>query len=170
MNARIIFYMIFSSSLVLVALYFGGFIINITKSYPLGFYKKTEGKYNKGDMVGFCLKENSIDYLKRIKKLPVSGGLCGTHPVVLKTVYGISEDIVSLDNFVSINGKKIENSNIKKSKLMAKYVSISNKSFKLEPGDYILLSTRHPDSFDSRYFGAVNRSRILFKVRPVWTF
>ncbi|KAA8919062.1 peptidase [Xanthomonas sontii] len=39
---------------------------------------------------------------------------------------------------------------------------------RLAPGELFLLSTTHPASFDSRYFGPVNTSAVIGLAHPVW--
>jgi len=170
-NKRIVIHTILLSFFMIGLLYLGGFIINVTESYPLGLYRKVSGAFNKGDKVVFCLKEGPVDYLRSVHKLPFHGGGCKTYPFILKTVYAVGGDVVSLlDKGVFINGGMIENTRIKSRRLMNKYIGSLARSFKLREGQYFLLSNKHPNSFDSRYFGAVDQSDIISKVRLVWAF
>jgi type IV secretory pathway protease TraF len=37
-------------------------------------------------------------------------------------------------------------------------------------GELFLLNSSHPASFDSRYFGPLDRSFVIGKAVPLWTF
>jgi conjugative transfer signal peptidase TraF len=41
---------------------------------------------------------------------------------------------------------------------------------RLRSGEFFLLMRHVPDSFDSRYFGAVKRSAIIGRLMPLWTW
>jgi len=88
----------------------------------------------------------------------------------MKTIYAVGGDTVSLGEEVSINGAMVKNTHIKSRKLMNKYISAPNKAFKLREHEYFLLSNKHPDSFDSRYFGVINRGEIISKAELIWPF
>lgn len=42
--------------------------------------------------------------------------------------------------------------------------------YRLRPDQLLLIAPSHPDSFDSRYFGPVDRSQILGRAAPMWTW
>ncbi len=42
--------------------------------------------------------------------------------------------------------------------------------YRLRAGQLFLIAPSHPDSFDSRYFGPVDRSQILGRAAPMWTW
>lgn len=42
--------------------------------------------------------------------------------------------------------------------------------YRLRPHQLFLIAPSHPDSFDSRYFGPVDRSQILGRAASVWTW
>jgi type IV secretory pathway protease TraF len=86
----------------------------------------------------------------------------------LKPVIATAGDLVVASAAgVAVNGRLIQDS-----------APVGNDSsteipfgaYRLARGELWLLSTRHPRSFDSRYFGAIKRTTVRAKARPllVW--
>lgn len=51
------------------------FVVNTTRSFPLGVYFKTHGPVHKGDLVLFCPEENMVARYGRARGL-ISYGVC----------------------------------------------------------------------------------------------
>ena len=128
-----------------------------------------QDRLSKGSMVAFCLDGKSSDFLRSKGGLPVGRGQCGNHPYLFKKVYGVPGDYVSQDKFIFINRAKIPGVVVSGDKDLREAFKPLQTDYLLSKDQYLLISTDHPNSFDSRYFGPVNRSKIYYKVIPIWT-
>lgn len=81
------------------------FVVNTTRSFPLGVYFKTHGPVHKGDLVLFCPEENMVARYGRARGL-ISYGVCpGRYGYLIKRVMATEGDEVNLsDAGVSVNG------------------------------------------------------------------
>ncbi len=143
------------------------FILNVTPSEPLGIYKihrfNSAASIKRGDIVALCLTPNIENLgLKRNYLLP--GLRCGKSPPLIKTVIAIPGDIVELkNNAIIVNGKTFH--------YATKYIDSHGHALEVFPrGIYLntqkywLIGTNDPNSWDSRYWGGVERKQILFKL------
>lgn len=80
------------------------FVVNTTRSFPLGVYFKTHGPVHKGDLVLFCPEENMVARYGRARGL-ISYGVCpGRYGYLIKRVMATEGDEVNLsDAGVSVN-------------------------------------------------------------------
>lgn len=146
------------------------FEINKTLSLPTGIYHISRDKnIKRNDIVVFCPPYN--DYLKFAEKQGYWNGLkleCNnTTPKYMKKVVGIPNDeiIINLSG-VYINKTRITNSEPNHQILSDKIFQNYLKHIKLKNNEYFLMSDYNQLSYDSRYFGIVNKGDILYKVIP----
>jgi conjugative transfer signal peptidase TraF len=138
-------------------------IANFTESEPTGIYLLSkENQYNKNDIVTISNNINSIIRLSRERKYTSTNRL-------VKTVMGIPGDIISIKNrIIYINDSAI-----------GKIFTVDSQNRPLPsiikegiipPDQYFLASSRHENSFDSRYFGLISKECIQKKASPLWTY
>jgi conjugative transfer signal peptidase TraF len=90
---------------------------------------------------------------------------------LFKPVVALPGDTVEVSSLgISVNGRLLKNSRLqlldRKERRMRQ---IPKSIYKLPPNFVWLISTHHPQSFDSRYFGAVSTDNITGFLLPVWT-
>ena len=74
------------------------FVVNTTRSFPLGVYFKTHGPVHKGDLVLFCPEENMVARYGRARGL-ISYGVCpGRYGYLIKRVMATEGDEVNLSD------------------------------------------------------------------------
>jgi conjugative transfer signal peptidase TraF len=145
-----------------------GIRINVSASLPFGFYR-IDGA-GTSNLVEFCPPApfgefaNSRGYRH--------AGTCpdGGSPL-LKPVVAQAGDIVSTSaEGVHVNGRLLPNS-APRTKDTAGRVLVPWPfgTCVVQPGTLWVLSTYHPRSFDSRYFGPVPESAIRDRLRPLFT-
>ncbi|WP_425409316.1 conjugative transfer signal peptidase TraF [Hyphococcus sp.] len=138
-------------------------IYNPSASAPKGFYwigQKTA--FKRGDFVAaFTPKE--------AQKLASGRGYLPENLPVLKSIYGIEGDRICIENgTVFINGRRVVD--VLESDSYGRQMPIHEGCFQLQAGEFFLLSTQIPNSFDSRYFGPVGEDRILGVATPLAVF
>jgi conjugative transfer signal peptidase TraF len=122
-----------------------GIVLNVTGSMPDTVYKLGHGK--KGSLVSFC---------SPIPHPSIGHGACpdGSLPLI-KRVVGVAGDMVTAtDQGVEINGQPVPNSRPLELDSKGKALPHVRGFFTLQQGE-IWTAGEHPNSFDSRYFGAV---------------
>lgn len=149
--------------LMLLALTSCFFVVNTTRSFPLGVYFKQHGPVHKGDLVLFCPEENMEARYGRARGL-ISYGVCpGRYGFLIKRVMATTGDeIVFSDKGTWVNGVCLPNSQRQK--------AVPAFSGKVVLHEEVLLMSEHPLSFDSRYFGSVSTEKICTPLKPfiVW--
>lgn len=165
----------FSAISLFLCLIFGlyghyNFEINKTLSLPTGIYHISRDKnIKRNDIVVFCPPYN--EFLKFAEKQGYWHNLTlacdNTTPKYMKKVIGIPYDeiIINLSG-VYINSIKIKNSEPCKEILSDKIFKNYSKHITLKNNEYFLMSDYNQLSYDSRYFGIVNKEDILYKVTP----
>jgi len=144
--------------------YFFGIRINVTRSFPLGFYRICDGNPECGDLVFLKPPENVVVQWGR-----ENGAI--SRPTMLKRIYGMEGDNVEVSREgVCINGTLIENSKILEKKPDGTSIPSIAQSGVILPDGVWVMSEYSALSFDSRYFGAVPRENIEAKARPLWVW
>jgi len=154
-----LFMLIFS-----VAFYVTGIRINVTRSFPIGFYRTYKGEPERGDLVFLKPPENEVvEWGRKSRAISRSG--------MFKRVYGVEGDEVRVsEDGISINGVWIENSIIIKAMPDGEPIpSIAEDSIVPENNVWVM-SEYNEMRFDSRYFGAVPTGNIYAKAKPLWVW
>lgn len=137
------------------------YVLNLSPSIPVGFYRILEDKnYKKGDFIEFKIPTTAEKYVhgrnylsKNIKTLS-------------KQIVGVTGDKIEVKKKGNTNYLYINN-------ILYGYIAskdneglplpvISNQIIK--ENEYFVLGT-HPQSFDSRYYGTVSKNLILHKIK-----
>lgn len=154
-----------------ILLYFTGFRINTTPSEPIGLWRsyKHYSSISKGNLVEACVPPSEIMIEAKKRGYLLSGKCKGNLAPVIKKIIAISGDTVTISkNGVFVNGVQFSNQlsfydskgRILKPAFLGNYVLKSNEVF--------LASNYSTKSFDSRYFGIVNKKNILHKMKPIF--
>ncbi|MGD9108708.1 MAG: S26 family signal peptidase [Gammaproteobacteria bacterium] len=137
-------------------LYHRGYFITYqaTTSMPKGFYFISPAKVlYKGDIVLFRPPDEIVRFLIEEKWLPKSG-------LMLKYVFALSGDYVCQDKkWIYINHHRV--APIYNEYAHGKKIPNSYFCGKLAKNQYLLMSIQVKRSFDGRYFGPVDRTRII---------
>ena len=156
-----------NAALIVGAMIVAGVRINLTPSFPIGLYKVRPERWEKYDLVMSCLPADAARLAIERGYLANSTN-CGGHTPVIKRVMAVEGDVVQIKDRVYINGTPVDNTQLD---------GFDSQGRALEPAKGELTDSRHvwllsdhyQASFDSRYFGSVDRSLVLFKVVPLWT-
>lgn len=147
-----------------------GLRVNLTDSYPLGVWRlETGSDYQRGAMVIACPPER-VAALAKHRGYLTNGACPGGVPPLLKRVVAVAGDRVSVGlQGVSVNGEPIANSRPLVADAGGRQMP-AVEGGEVAPGTVWLMSDSNPKSFDSRYFGAVEASRIKGVATPllVW--
>lgn len=136
-------------------------IYNPTDSAPRGYYLVVNSAIQKGDYVLANIPEEAKTLAAKRQYLPIN------IPILKPVAAGYGEHICVKNHQVFINGKAA-----------AKLLERDSRGRILMPWaecrsllrEFFLLSTYSPYSFDSRYFGPVDRQMIIGKAVPLWIF
>jgi len=127
-------------------------IYNGSQSAPIGFYWIDRKRVLAGDYALVCVPDRVRELVEERRYLPPKVPL-------LKRVVGLSGDtICRLDNQVLINGKAIATAlkRDQSDRILADWRGCHILSV-----DLIFFLQDHPQSFDGRYFGPVDRALIV---------
>ena len=143
---------------VAISLFNNSYVINNSSSMQVGIYKiiPIEGEIKKGDIVITKIPED-------IKKIVVERGYVGPRiTTFLKRVAGTSEDIIEKkDDCLYINNQRIKK--ISKLDRLGRSLPVV-ENYTVKENEYFLLGD-DKKSFDSTYFGAVNKN--LFQSKAI---
>ncbi len=147
--------------------------VNMTNSMPRGIYFLTNARaIHVSDLVMVCLDDSLAQFA--LARGYLSVGHCGNGiEPLLKQVVALGGDWVKLEtNSVMVNGNSLPHS-------ATLSLDILNRSLPFVPrGIYILKAnqlwlygTESAKSWDSRYFGMVDRARVVQSVKPllIWS-
>lgn len=148
--------------------------INTTESLPLGVYKKSSAPIEKGAFVAFCPPDKEIFTLARERGFingnnGINNGQCDSgNGLLFKQIVAVEGDLVSIDSQgVAVNGKKISGTEqLKIDRNGRTMPAYELKLHRINQQEVLLIANHHPRSFDARYFGLVDRSLIVTRVKP----
>lgn len=136
-------------------------IWNASASAPIGLYVVSPGAMlRRGDMVFAWAPPVARNLASRRRYLP--------HNVpLLKRIVATDDDMVCIRGLVvSVNGQPVVVR--RASDRMGRPLPAWNGCIRLGGGQYFLLMTDSPDSFDGRYFGATDRQQVVGKATALW--
>lgn len=161
------------AALVLAAgAYAAGARVNATKSIPVGLYWTSGDPVEKGAYVLFCPPLAGVFTEAKLRGY-IGAGFCpGDYGYMMKRVLAAKDDAVSVaDDGVRVNGELLPFSAPRKfdagGRPMPRFQS---DRYTLGNAEVLLMSDVSDTSFDSRYFGPVNRSQIQTVIHPVITW
>jgi conjugative transfer signal peptidase TraF len=148
-----------------------GLRLNLTESLPRGVYRTVGEAPRRGSIVAVCPPLDAAEFARERGYLgPGScpGGVRGLGKIVL----AIGGDVVAhREDGIAVNRELIANSGTlardSRQRLLPHYPWGDHV---LKPRELWLFSSYRPNSYDSRYFGPVDASRVMAVLRPVWTW
>ncbi|MEO8502482.1 MAG: conjugative transfer signal peptidase TraF [Acidobacteriota bacterium] len=150
--------------------YVAGLRINLSPSMPRGLYRTVEDAPHRGAFVEACPPAAAATIAKARGYLP-TGACPGDVAPLLKGILAIpGDDVVFTERGLELNGVSMPNTRPFDVDLQGRTLEPHPfGTYHLAPGQYWLHSSHHPRSWDSRYFGPVDRSLIRACVKPLWT-
>jgi conjugative transfer signal peptidase TraF len=144
--------------------------VNLSPSAPRGLYRTVTGTSARGAWVVACVDAEAAA-LARARGYLRPGPCPGAVQPVLKPVVAVAGDVVDLGpEAVIVNGEHLPAS---------PSAAVDSSGHPLPhaawgrhvvgAGEVWVVSTRVPNSWDSRYVGPIPVSQVLAVARPVWT-
>jgi conjugative transfer signal peptidase TraF len=154
-----------------IPLYTSGYRINETESLPRGVWQLTEPTFRRGEIVSFCPDPQLPAIRDAVARDYLRSGSCasGIEPM-FKRIVGLAGDHVEISrDGVRINGADpIPNT-------APLTVDGNGKPLRQQPPKQVVgrsslfvISEYSPWSYDSRYFGPIERTTVLGAANPVW--
>ena len=138
------------------------FLWNGTPSEPEGFYVRTDEGPAKGRLVAFRVPEAAFPYADRHLRY------LHAIPALKELAAGPGDRVCIKGGALSINGQR--RGAIIRFDRDGRPLPVWNACRALAADEFFAFSNRVPNSFDSRYFGPVKRSRIVAAYRPILPF
>ncbi len=155
-----------------ITLFFSlGIHINLSESMPIGLYREVSHPLIVGDIVSVCLPEEIAR--EGMMRGYIGVGRCANNsqPLV-KQVIAMGGDVVRITpNQIFINGKLIPQS---KTQILDEsgrtLPAISRGTYQLQESQVWLQGIGHQNSWDSRYYGPIEKEQITSIVKPFITW
>jgi conjugative transfer signal peptidase TraF len=148
------------------------FLFNISPSMPIGLYWLSHTKsesLKRGDVVAVCLKGPFLK-MGLERNYIFKSGHCSDSAPLIKTVFAIPGDSVVLSkDGMSVNGKNYPLKTFDRDSQQRVLPYIPRGNY-LKTSAFWLIGTNDSKSWDSRYWGEVNASQILYQLKPLLTF
>jgi conjugative transfer signal peptidase TraF len=151
--------------------YAAGARINTTKSIPIGLYWTSNAPVEKGAYVMFCPPHNRV-FVAAKERGYIGAGFCpGEYGYMMKRILATKNDIVVInEEGVRVNGVLLPHSAQRKVDAAGRMLPRFHVDrYMLGQFDLLLMSDVSDASFDSRYFGPINKSQIKAVIRPIIT-
>jgi conjugative transfer signal peptidase TraF len=148
-----------------------GYKIILSPSVPMGLWhvSKLTRPLRRGDFVWFCPPDTPLFRQARERGYLQSGDCPGNYLHLMKPVAAIAGDVVEiLPDGIRINGEEQPNSRSMTQDTLGRLMKSQLGHFTIQPSRAWLLSSFHPYSYDSRYFGAIPVRQAAGYALPVW--
>jgi conjugative transfer signal peptidase TraF len=151
------------------ALAAGSLWLNTSPSLPLGLYRVTGAPPTVGSDVIVCLPL-AIGRAARDRDYLGPGPCPGGAARLGKTIAATAGDVVDVRaDGVWIDGRRLPGSlPLPRDRAGRPLARVADGPRRVPTGEIFLLATRHPRSWDSRYYGPVPSSSVIAVVRRVW--
>ena len=134
------------------------FVVNLSPSLPLGLYRRVHDEPAVGQLVEFPLPVE-----------PPNGARHTFARPVLKPIVAAAGDHVDTSgDWLWINGNRI--APIHTTDSTGHALPVWRARRRLQEDEFFTYSARVPNSFDSRYYGPVQRRNIIGVYVPLWTW
>jgi conjugative transfer signal peptidase TraF len=158
------------AGIVAAAGWFGGLRINMTPSYPRGLWRieALDRPPAIGDLIFICPPDTAV-FERAFQRGYIRRGLCagGLSPLI-KTVVAVSGQRIGIDTRVSVDGRPLPDSDIRRADAAGRPLSPFVGG--VVPAGALFLHSDFAGSYDSRYFGPIPASGVLGLARPILTF
>lgn len=138
--------------------------VNMTSSMPMGIWSIEDvdraRQIPRESIVLFCPPDTELFQRAKTDGILQGGSCKGSYSPLMKQVLGLPGDVIEYTGSFSINGHEVAN---------CKTLAVGFGEFRtpqplhlvVPKGKLWLMSSHSPMSFDSRYFGLVDRERVL---------
>lgn len=137
--------------------------VNVSPSVPEGVYLVVRGELGRGDFIEHCQPEAVQAYAS-------TRGEAGSCPdgslTSIKPIAAVAGDVV----VVSATGVVVNGVQVPQSAPLAGIPRVPDGIYTVAAGEVWLISSYHPASIDSRYYGARPTSAVLRQVTPIYTW
>ena len=148
-----------------------GLRVNLSPSAPRGLYRAVAGTPTRGAWVAACVSPEAAA-LGRARGYLGAGSCVGGVQPVIKPVVALAGDVVELGpEAVIVNGQSLPGSSsadVDSLGLTLAHAVWGRHVVGID--EFWLVSTRVPNSWDSRYLGPFSRSQVRAVAWPVWTW
>lgn len=154
---------------VMFSCYFLGLKINVTPSMKRGLYIRAYGQIHRGDIILFCLK-NPYKTLGLRNLYLEPGRRCDGSAPLIKQVIAVPKDDVTLSNQ---NIKINEINYFYKTQhidSIGRKLNVYPRGYYPHTDGYWVIGISAINSWDSRYWGAITKNQILYKLIPLLTW
>lgn len=142
---------------------YGGLRYNTTESLPVGFYWIDEDETpSVGSIVLLCPDDRDA-FSMALERGYISRGACPNgYGQIFKRILAAKNDVLTVDaSGVSVNSQRITSSApVEQDMMNDPLPQFRPLNYKLQEGEFFVMSSYHPLSFDSRYFGLVYSAQI----------
>jgi conjugative transfer signal peptidase TraF len=169
----VLFAVIAGALCLLVIGYAAGLRFNFTRSLPLGLYRTVDRPVARLTYVRFCPPRNGAFALAMERGYLHTGDTCGSgYLPMLKRVAAVpGEQVHAQDDGVWVEGRRLPLSARLAADLAGRPLPRPAPArLRLASSQLWVMSDTNPRSFDSRYFGAIERSWVIEVVEPVLTW
>ncbi len=147
-----------------------GGLINTTRSYPRGLYLPLGRAARVGDLVAFCPGSAVANYAMARGYLDPGRCPSGSVPLIKRLVAAGGDQVAIGPAGVMVDGKVLKNSRPLARDGLGRPLPQLRLSVTLADGQVLLMSDYQAASFDSRYFGALDRVGVVQALRPALTW
>src|SRR5258705_8524631 len=148
-----------------------GLHVNLSPSAPRGLYRSVAGTPTRGVLVAACVSVEAAA-LGRARGYLGAGPCVGGVQPLIKPVVALVGDVVELGpEAVIVNGQRLPHSS--SADVDGLGLSLSHAVWGrhvVGADEFWLVSTRVPNSWDSRYLGPFSRSQVRAVAWPGWTW
>jgi conjugative transfer signal peptidase TraF len=150
----------------------------LTESLPRGVYQRSDAPLVRGTLVAFCLPRHQADfawhrgYIAGVPNWPVLRECPDGYQPLLKPIVASAGDVVELTpESVIVNGTPIAQSRTQEQDRAGRVLPhVAWGRYVLTEGELWVMSTAHPASWDSRYFGPIRAETVIATVVPRWVW
>jgi len=156
----------------LSGLHLAGARFNPSKSVAVGLYWQVKQPVEKGAYVLVCPPDTDIFKLAKQRGYLTSGFCPNNYSGLMKQVAAAAGDEVHIDKTgIQVNGQLLPHSkplNTDPGGRPMPQLELNN--YRLAENEFLLIGDVSAASFDSRYFGLIDRAQIQGVVRPIFTW
>jgi len=148
-----------------------GLHVNLSPSAPRGLYRSITGAPTRGAWVAACVNPEAATFGRARGYLGAGSCVGGVQPVI-KPVVALAGDVVELGpEAMVVNGQRLSGSSSSDVDSLGQPLPHAVWGRHVVTADeFWLVSTRVPNSWDSRYLGPFSRLQVRAVAWPVWTF
>lgn len=144
-----------------------GVIINVSPSMPEGIYIKSECDIQRGSIVAVCLPPAYQAIGLKQKYIEIGNTCHGAYPLIKQVIAVPGDNVALKNNVIVVNGKLFFYKTLAVDSTGRPLSNYPRGTYAHTDG-YWLIGTAAKNSWDSRYWGPVRRTQILYPLRVVW--